>query len=66
MAYYDIKEIKYNIRMSGVGSTMQSSYRGSIGFKRPESQYEAQKMATEWLKKKYPNCEIIDLQVTLV
>lgn len=64
MAYYDIKEIKYKIKMQG-GGTMSSSYSGSIGFKKPESQFEAQQMASDWLKKKYPNCEIIDLQVTL-
>lgn len=64
MAYYDIKEIKFAIKSSS-GSVMHSSYRGSVGFKRPESQFEAQKMATEWLKKQYPNYEIVDLEVTL-
>lgn len=63
MAYYDIKEIKYTIKQGG--GTIRSSYCGSIGFKRPQNQYEAQQMATEWLKKRYNNCEIIDLQVTL-
>ena len=44
---------------------MRSSYCGSIGFKRPSSQFEANKMAEEWLKKKYPNCEIVNLEVIL-
>lgn len=63
MAYYDIKEIKYTIKQGG--ATTRSSYCGSIGFKRPSSQFEANKMAEEWLKKKYPNCEIINLEVIL-
>ena len=62
MAFYDIKEIRYTIKQGG--GTTRSSYRGSFGFKRPQSQFEAQQIATEWLKKKYPNCEIIDLQIT--
>lgn len=62
MAYYDIKEIKYKIKRGG--GTMCSSYFGSVSSKRPQSQFEAQQQATEWLKKQYPNCEIIDLQIT--
>lgn len=62
MAYYDIKEIKYKIKRGG--GIMCSSYRGSVSSKRPQSQFEAQQQATEWLKKQYPNCEIIDLQIT--
>lgn len=61
MAYYDIKEIKYKIKRGG--GTMCSSYCGSVSSKRPQSQFEAQQQATEWLKKQYPNCEIIDLQI---
>lgn len=60
---YDIKEIKYKIKEGG--TTMSSSYSGSIGFKRPGSQFEAEKLALEWLKKKYPKGEVIDLKVTL-
>ena len=61
--YYDFKEIKFKIRRGG--GIMASSYSGSIGFKRPTSQFEANKMAEEWLKQKYPGCEILDLQVIL-
>ncbi len=61
--FYDIKEIKYVLK--GKGSTLRSSYQGSIGFKRPQSQFEAEKMALEWLKKKYPNYEVEDLTVTI-
>lgn len=63
MPLYDIKKITYKIRKGG--STMQSSYCGSIGFKRPSSEYEAKKMAEEWILKKYPGYEIIDLKVEL-
>ena len=44
MAYYDVKEIKFKLRRGG--STTQSSYSGSLGFKRPQSEFEAKK----WLK----------------
>ena len=63
MPYYDIKKITYKIRKGG--STMQSSYSGSLGFKRPQSEYEAKKMAEEWIHKKYPGYEIVDLKVEL-
>lgn len=60
--YYDIKEIKFKLKQGG--ATMSSSYCGSVGFKRPQSQFEAQQMALEWLKRKYPNHEVVDLQIT--
>ena len=63
MAYYDIKRITYIIKRGG--GTMKSSYCGSVGFKRPQSEYEAKKMAEEWLAKKYPGCVIIELKVEL-
>ena len=63
MPFYSIKEIHYTI-VNGGGRTT-SSYYGSIGFKNPSSQFEADKMAEEWLKKKYPNGKIIDLKVIL-
>lgn len=62
MAYFDIKEIKYKIKHNG--GTMQTRYGGSFGFKRPTSQFEAQKIATDWIMKKYPGCTILDLQIT--
>ena len=61
--YYDIKEIKYTISKSG--GRMNGTYNGSVGFKRPSSQYEAEQMAASWLTNKYPGWEIINLQVTL-
>lgn len=61
MAYFDVKEIKFKIKKGG--STMTSSYRGSFGFKRPTSEYEAKKMAEEWILKKYPGYEIVDLKI---
>lgn len=62
MAYYDVKEIKFKLRRGG--STTQSSYSGSLGFKRPQSEFEAQKMAQEWIAKKYPGWDIVDLKIT--
>lgn len=63
MPLYDIKKITYKIKKGG--STMRSSHAGSIGFKRPSSEYEAKKMAEEWIKKKYPGYEIVELDVEL-
>ena len=63
MPLYDIKKITYKIKKGG--STMQSSYSGSVGFKRPSSEYEARKMAEEWIKKKYPGYDIVDLKVEI-
>ena len=63
MPFYDIKKITFKIKKGG--SVMKSSYCGSIGFKRPQNQYEAQRMAEEWLHKKYPGYEIIELEVEI-
>lgn len=60
MEKYDIKEIKYKIKDGG---TFSSSYSGSISPKSPQSEYEAKKIAEEWLRKKYPKGTIIDLQI---
>lgn len=62
MAYFDVKEIVFKLKKGG--STMTSSYRGSFGFKRPQSEFEAQKMAMEYLAKKYPGYEVVDLKIT--
>ena len=64
MAYFDFKKIEFTIKNNG-GGTMRSSYCGSLGFKRPESEYEAKKIAEEWILKRYPNSTIIDLKVEL-
>lgn len=61
MASFDFKEIKFKIKKGGF--TMNSSYKGSLGFKRPTSEYEAKKMAEEWIAKKYPGYEIVDLKI---
>jgi hypothetical protein len=60
--YYDIKEIKYKIKKRG--GTFTSSYCGSVSFKRPSTEFEAKQQAEAWLKKKYPDGEIIDLKIT--
>lgn len=62
MTYYDIKKIEYKI--GGHGSTMRSSYGGSLGFNRPKSEAEAYKMAMDWLKKQYPKDDVLDLKIT--
>ena len=63
--FYDFKEIKYTVRQEG-GGLVKGTFTGNIGFRRPQSQAEAEKMATEWLQnKKHPNCEVIELEVTL-
>lgn len=59
---YAIKEIKFKLKKSG--STMLSSYAGSVGSKTPQSQFEAEKMAIEWIKRKYPGWEVADLKIT--
>ncbi|MBE7088596.1 MAG: hypothetical protein E7370_03635 [Clostridiales bacterium] len=63
MPYYDIKKVEFTIKQGS--GTLKSSCGSIGGFKRPSSQFEANKMAEEWLKKRYPNCTIIDLKVTL-
>lgn len=35
----------------------------SLGFKRPTSEFEAQKMCTEFIMKKYPKCTILDMKI---
>ena len=61
MANYDVKKITFKIKKGG--GTMTSNYSGSLGFKRPQSEYEAKKMAEEWILKKYPGYEILDLNI---
>lgn len=61
MAHYDIKSFTYKIKKGS--SQTKSSYAGSVGFKRPQSEYEAKKMCEEWLKKKYPGWEISELDI---
>ncbi|MCM1306187.1 MAG: hypothetical protein NC037_02060 [Bacteroides sp.] len=63
--YYNFKEIKYTIRKDG-GGLVQGTFTGNIGFKRPQSKEEADVMARAWLQKKYPNCEILDLEIALL
>ena len=41
MTYFDVKEIVFKLKKGG--SIMTSSYRGSFGFKRPQSEFELQK-----------------------
>ena len=43
MPYRDVKKITFKIKRGG--STMTSSYSGSLGFKRPQSETEARQMA---------------------
>jgi hypothetical protein len=62
MKYFDVKEIVFKLKKGG--STTASSYSGGFGFKRPQSEFEAQKMAIEFLAKKYPGYEVIDLKIT--
>ena len=61
MAYYDIKRIYFKLHRGGATTT--SSYGGSFGFKRPQSEYEAKKMAEEWILKQYPGATILDLRI---
>lgn len=63
MPYRDVKKITFKIKRGG--STMTSSYSGSLGFKRPQSETEARQMAEAWIKKKYPGYDIVDLKVEL-
>lgn len=56
---YAIKEIKFKLKRAG--SSMSSTYSGSVGSKTPQSEFEAQKMALEWLKRQYPGWEVADL-----
>ena len=59
---YAIKEIKFKLKRPGSSiASMSSTYSGSVGFKTPQSEFEAQKMALEWLKRKYPGWEVADL-----
>lgn len=61
MANYDVKKIEFKLKKGG--ATMTSAYCGSLGFNRPKSEYEAKKMAEEWLSKRYPGYEIVDLKI---
>ena len=62
--YYDIKKVTWKIKYGGVTTT--GSYNGNVGgFTRPQSEYEAQKIAETWLLKKFPGAEIIDLKVEI-
>ena len=63
--FYDFKEIKYTIRQDG-GGLVKGTYTGNIGFRRPQSQEEANKMAIAWLQKRYPNCEVLEIDIILV
>jgi hypothetical protein len=61
MANYYVKKIEFKLKRGG--STMTSSYGGSLGFKTPQSEFEAQKMAQEWIHKHYKDYEIVDLKI---
>ena len=61
MQYYDVKELTVKIKNAG---TMTTSFSNpSLGFKRPISEFEAQKMCTEFIMKKYPKCTILDMKI---
>lgn len=60
MPTYHVKQIKYKIRKGG-GTMISSS---GVSFARtPRSEYEAQKMAEDWIMKKHPGCTILELEV---
>ena len=62
MQYYDVK--KLTVRIKQGGGTMNTNFSNpSLGFKRPQSEFEAQKMCTEFIMKKYPNCTILDMKI---
>ena len=61
MSYYDVKEIKFKLKRGS--STTSSSFRGSLSSRRPKTEYEAKKQAEEYLTKRYPGWEIVDLKI---
>lgn len=61
MAYYDVKKLTAKIK---TGGTMNVSFSNpSIGFRRPQSEFEAHKMCEDFIMKKYPKCTILDMKI---
>ncbi len=61
MHYYDVKKLTVKIKTGGTSTVNFSN--PSLGFKRPQSEFEAQKMCTDFIMKKYPKCTIIDMKI---
>ena len=61
MQYYDVKKLR--VKIKDAGTTVVNFSHPSLGFKRPQSEFEAQKMCTEFIMKKYHKCTILDMKI---
>ncbi len=61
MASFYVKKFSYKLKNGG--RTMVSSYGGNVGGKVAQTEYEAKKQCEDWIHKKYPGWEIVDLKI---